>query len=168
MSSSAKKMLTVTLLGLTLTASSYLFALNNNANANHAVFVPKDIKWATGPDALPKGAEVVILEGDPSKSGPFTLRLKVPANYRIPPHWHPVIEHVTVISGDFYIGMGDKFDEKVAIEMPTGSFAYMQPKMNHFAFTHEPAIVQLHGNGPWGITYVNPQDDPRNKKQQTQ
>jgi len=163
MSTFVNKMLTATLCSLALTATTQLFALDNTSNADHAVYAPKDIKWMTGPDALPKGTEVAILEGDPSKAGPFTLRLKFPANYRIPPHWHPAIEHVTVISGEFYIGMGDKLDEKTAIAMPTGSFAFMAPEMHHYAFTHDPAIVQLHGIGPWGITYINPQDDPRNK-----
>lgn len=159
----SKKIFTAALCGIAFTTLN-LYALENNSSPDHTIFIPKDIKWTTAPDVLPKGAEISVLEGDPSKNGPFTLRLKLPTNYRIPPHWHPVIEHVTVISGTLYIGMGDKFDEKLAKELTMGSFAYMQPGMRHFAFTHSPAIIQLHGIGPWGITYVNPQDDPRNHK----
>jgi hypothetical protein len=125
---------------------------------------PKDIKWVNGPDALPKGAKVAVLEGDPAMEGPFTLRLKLPANYRIPPHWHPVIEHITVLSGTFYVGMGDKLDPKQATALPVNSFAYMAPEMHHFAFTKGEVIIQLHGMGPWAITYIDPNDDPRNKK----
>lgn len=130
--------------------------------ADHQIFTPKDIQWINGPDSLPKGSQVAVLEGDPSKEGPFTLRLKMPANYRIPPHWHPIIEHITIISGTLYVGMGDKLDQKITTALPTGSFAYMMPNMHHFALTKgNGAIVQLHGNGPWGITYIDPKDDPR-------
>lgn len=129
---------------------------------DRGIFTPADIKWKDGPDSLPKGAKIAVLEGNPALAGPFTIRLKFPADYRIPPHWHPVIEHITVLSGTFYVGMGDHFDKKAAVRLPTGSFAYMMPEMHHFAFTQEPAVLQLHGMGPWGITYVNPKDDPRN------
>jgi hypothetical protein len=151
------------ILALVLATTSISFAAQNHSD--NKIITPNEMQWTVGPDALPKGAEMVVLEGNPAKAGPFTLRLKVPADYKIPPHWHPVVEHVTVISGTFYMGMGDKFDEKVATEMPVGSFAFMQPKMHHFAFSHDAAVIQLHGVGPWGITYLNPKDDPRNTKQ---
>ena len=78
------------------------------------------------------------------------------------PHWHPAVEHVTVISGTFYMGMGDKFKEKKAKKLTPGGFAAMEIGSRHYAFTkNEPSIIQLHGMGPWGITYVNPKDDPR-------
>ena len=128
---------------------------------DHAIFTPKDIQWQEGPTSLPKGAKIAVLEGNPAAEGPFTIRLKFPANYRIPPHWHPVIEHITVLSGTFYVGMGDQFDKKNAVKLPAGSFAYMMPEMHHFAYTKDPVVLQLHGMGPWGITYVNPKDDPR-------
>lgn len=148
---------TLLIAGFVETAIAY-----ENTESDHAVFTPKDIHWMNGPDSLPKGAKIAVLEGDPSKAGPFTMRLKFPSNYRIPPHWHPVIEHITVISGNFYIGMGDKFDPKISKTLPTASFAYMMPEMRHFAFTKGEAVVQLYGVGPWGITYVDPKDDPRN------
>lgn len=157
-----QRFITYTLSTIVLATTSLSFAADTNSN--HKIFTPNDIQWSTNIDSLPKGVEVAVLEGDPSKTGPFTLRLKMPANYRIPPHWHPGIEHVTVLSGTFYMGTGDKFDEKQVMEMPTDSFAYMRAKTYHFAFTHDPVILQLHGIGPWGVTYLNPQDDPRNVK----
>lgn len=155
------QMICVTLFSLVIAATPALFAENTQSN-DHVIFTPEKIKWETGPMSLPKGAQLAVLEGDPSKSGPFTLRLKMPANYHIPPHWHPNIEHITILSGALYVGMGDKFDEKKATKLSAGSFAYMQPEMHHYAFTKTPSIIQLHAEGPWGVTYVNSEDDPRN------
>jgi hypothetical protein len=131
----------------------------------HAIVATPDaIKWAPAPAALPAGAKLAVLEGDPAKQGPFTMRLSLPADYRIPPHFHPVTEHVTVIEGTFYVGMGETFDASKASALPTGTFAALEPGVRHFAFTKGAATIQLHGVGPWGLTYVNPADDPRSKK----
>jgi hypothetical protein len=130
----------------------------------HLMVSPTEITWAEGPPSLPKGARMAVLEGDLAAAGPFTARLKVPAGYRIPPHWHPAIEHVTVLEGDFYMGAGDTFDEKKLHRLPPGSLAVMQIGVRHFASTQAPAVIQIHGIAPWGITYVNPADDPRTAK----
>jgi uncharacterized RmlC-like cupin family protein len=98
-----------------------------------------------------------------SEPVPFTIRLRFPANYRLPAHWHPAVERVTVLSGTFHMGMGDKLDTSKSMAVAAGSIMIMQPKTNHFAWTAEETIVQLNGTGPWGITYVNPADDPRKK-----
>ena len=132
--------------------------------ADHIMVMPNDIKWLDAPPSLPPGAKLAVIEGDPKAAGLFTMRIKVPANYMIMPHWHPADEHVTVIKGSFYMGLGEKFDKKTAKEIPTAGFAVMLMGTRHFAFTKEETIVQIHGMGPWGITYVNPADDPRNKK----
>ena len=95
---------------------------------------------------------------------PFTIRIKLPADYKIPAHWHPAIEHVTVLSGTFNLGMGDKLDPTKTKALPAGSMAIMQPKTNHFGWTKEETIVQVHGVGPWGVNYVDPADDPRKKQ----
>jgi quercetin dioxygenase-like cupin family protein len=129
-------------------------------HAGHTMVTPKDLKWADVP-SLPPGAQLAVIQGPMNEAKPFTVRLKFPANYRIPPHSHPAIEHVTVISGTFHMGAGDKFDPKKGRALPPGSVAIMQPKTNHFAWTKGETIVQLHGTGPWGVTYVNPADDPR-------
>jgi quercetin dioxygenase-like cupin family protein len=107
------------------------------------------------------GTKVVVVEGPMNEAVPFSMRLKFPAGTKIPAHWHPAIEHVTVISGVFNMGVGDKLDESKARALPAGSIAIMQPKTNHFGIMNEETIVQVHGIGPWQITYVNPADDPR-------
>jgi quercetin dioxygenase-like cupin family protein len=122
---------------------------------------PDELQWAPGPGSLPPGAEVVLIEGSPSEPGPLTLRLKFPAGYRIPAHTHPAIEHITVLSGVFNIGMGDVLDVAQGRAMPVGSFVVMPVGHTHFAWTDEETIVQLHSNGPWGIDYVDPANDPR-------
>jgi anti-sigma factor ChrR (cupin superfamily) len=119
-----------------------------------------DLKWGPAPPALPKGAEITVLSGDPSKDGPFVLRLKMPSGYKVPAHSHPTDESATVISGNFHIGMGDKFDETKAIELTAGGYAEAPAKMNHYGWVSSPSVVQLHGQGPFAITYVNPADDP--------
>jgi hypothetical protein len=130
----------------------------------HAIVATPDaIKWAAAPGSLPAGAKLAVLEGDPAKAGPFTMRLSLPADYRIAPHFHPVTEHVTVIDGTFYVGMGETFDAATASALPTGTFAALEPGVRHFAFTKVATTIQLHGVGPWALTYVNPADDPRTK-----
>jgi hypothetical protein len=93
------------------------------------------------------------------------MRIMVPATYRIAPHHHPADEHVTVISGDFALGMGETFVESALETLPVGGFAMMKTGTRHFASSANGAVVQLHGMGPWGLTYVNPADDPRNATQ---
>jgi quercetin dioxygenase-like cupin family protein len=112
---------------------------------------------------LPSGAEAPVLFGDPSKEGPFALRLKLPAGYRVPPHMHPVDEVVTVISGTFSLGMGETADQSSAQHLPAGSFFALPPGMAHYVFIDEGAVIQINTVGPWGLTYVNPADDPRQK-----
>jgi quercetin dioxygenase-like cupin family protein len=102
-----------------------------------------------------------VLYGDPSKEGLFAIRLKLPKGYRVPPHTHPQPEIVTVISGVFHIGMGDTADDSKAKALPAGSFIAIEPGMAHFAFFDEETVIQTNSKGPWGITYVNPKDDPR-------
>jgi anti-sigma factor ChrR (cupin superfamily) len=130
--------------------------------AAHIMVSPADLKWADVP-SLPPGAKIAVIEGPPTEAVPFTFRLKFPANYKIPAHSHPAIEHVTVISGTFNLGFGDKLEEAKAKPLSAGSVAIMQPKTNHFGWTKEETVVQVHGVGPWGVTYVNPADDPRKK-----
>src|SRR5262245_61728928 len=106
---------------------------------------------------------IAKLEGDPTKDGPFVFRVKLPDGYRVPPHVHPKIERVTVISGMFYIGEGDKFDAKKGHAMGAGTFGHWPPGMKHFVWTEGETVLQFHGMGPWSIEYINPSDDPRRK-----
>jgi hypothetical protein len=128
----------------------------------HTMVKPGDLKWTDMP-SLPKGAKLAVIEGPLNESVPFTFRLKFPASYQIPAHWHPTVEHVTVISGNLNLGTGDKLDRAKTKAMPAGSFGIMPAKMNHFAWTKGETVVQVHGMGPWGVNYVNPADDPRKK-----
>jgi hypothetical protein len=127
-------------------------------------FSPAEVKWKDGPASLPAGAIFAVLDGDPAKEGFFTMRLWLPDGFKIAPHWHPKVEHVTVISGTFNLGMGEKFDQSATREMPTGTFGFWAAGMRHFAWAKGDTVIQLHGIGPWMITYVNPADDPRNAK----
>ncbi len=123
---------------------------------------PDDLKWGPASKALPPGAQAVVLDGNPNEKGLFAMRLKVPAGYRIPPHSHPRQERVTVIAGRFQLGHGRSFDEAKLRNLEAGSFFSLPPGMEHFARAAEDTILQLNGEGPWAINYVNPADDPRN------
>jgi quercetin dioxygenase-like cupin family protein len=127
----------------------------------HIMTTEAEIVWKDGPPSLPAGAKMAVLEGNPSAPGPFTMRIKVPAGYKIPPHFHPADEHVTVIAGAFSMAVGETFDEKALKDLPSGGFAVMATGTRHFAMSREGGTVQVHGIGPWGITYVNSTDDPR-------
>lgn len=162
------------LVGSVLVCSALLFSLRLAADeakahkksatmADH-IITPDMIKFAPGPPVLPAGFELAGLDGNMMKKGSeYTVRLRFPDGYKIPAHFHPGDEHVTVISGTFWMGMGDKFDEASLKEMPAGSFHKIPKGARHYAMSKGQTVIQLHGVGPWGITYVNPADDPRKK-----
>src|SRR5258706_1595587 len=102
------------------------------ATEPHVVLAPEDIKFGPAPPVFPAGMTVALLSGDPAKPGPFTVRSKMPAGYRIPPHWHPVAEYLTIVSGSIAFGMGDKFDASTMKTGPAGGYAVMPPEMRHF------------------------------------
>lgn len=133
--------------------------------AEHRVFTPADIKWVDAPPALPKGAKMAVLLGDPMAPGLFTMRIKVPAGYKVPPHFHPADENMTVLSGDVHMALGDTWDETKGHVLPVGAFATMPTGVHHYAWSKKGAVFQIHAMGPWGITYLNPADDPRNGKE---
>lgn len=128
--------------------------------AGHAMR-PDQLAWMPAPPVLPKGAQATVLAGDPAKAGPFTIRLKAPAGYRIPAHSHPSTERVTVISGDFRVGMGDRIDEAKAQQLGSGGFIELPANMNHYALMGSETVVQIDSTGPFAITYVDPAEDPR-------
>jgi quercetin dioxygenase-like cupin family protein len=133
--------------------------------AEHRVYAQGEIQYGDPPPGLPKGAKVAVLQGDPSAAGVFTMRVMLPAGYRIPPHHHPADENITVLVGELYMGVGETFDEGKAHSLGAGAFGTMPMGMRHYAFTKAETVFQLHGMGPWGIIYVNPEDDPRSGKQ---
>jgi quercetin dioxygenase-like cupin family protein len=124
-------------------------------------------KWGPAPPMLPPGAQIAVLEGDPTKAVPFTVRLKFPANYDIAAHSHPGDEHVTVVSGELFIGMGNKLDKKSGMALGVGGFALMPANSNHFAYTKSETTIVLYGQGPVEFKYVNTADDPRTKTSTT-
>ena len=127
----------------------------------HVIFTPAQVAWGEAPPSFPKGARFATLVGDPTKPGPFTIRAVFPAGYKIMPHWHPTAEHVTVLEGTYAMGKGDTFDMKALHSLPPGSFSMMPAETRHFAYTEKGVTIQVHGTGPFTLTYVNPADDPR-------
>src|SRR3954464_307552 len=130
----------------------------NPAAASHNLLRPADIKWGPAPAVLRKGAQIAVLAGDPGATGPYTVRLKLPAGYKIAPHWHPTDENVTVLAGTFSLGMGETYDLKSLKVLPVGGYAVLPAEMRPFAFTKSGATVQVHGTGPFVINYVNAAD----------
>jgi hypothetical protein len=149
---------TILVFAVALTGTTAVFAQGSNVSV---ISGPAALKWGPAPPGLPKGAEVAVLAGDPAKEGRFAVRLKMPANYQIPAHHHSTPENVTVLSGSFHAGMGDKLDETKAEAFEPGGFAAMPANMNHYGWTVSETVVQIEANGPFDIIYVNPQDDPR-------
>jgi hypothetical protein len=129
------------------------------------LFTPDQIQYGPVPAFLPPGAQLAVLEGNPTAAtGDFTVRLKMPNGYRIPPHWHPNRENATVIVGTFKMGVGDTFDESKMVTFRAGSFGYMDPTMHHYVMASGEVVVQVHGMSPLEINYINPNDDPRKRK----
>jgi quercetin dioxygenase-like cupin family protein len=131
------------------------------AQHEHVLLNEQDIQWEDAPPLIPPGAKAAVLQGNPTEKGLFTIRLKLPANYKVPAHWHPRDEHVIVLSGALYMGMGDKLDPHAGKAVKAGGFALVPAKKHHYAYTKEPTTIQVYGIGPVEFTYVNPDDDPR-------
>ncbi len=145
-------------LGVTMTVASAA------AQSTH-VLVPADkVQWGPAPPQLPAGAQVSVLEGNPAEKGAMTLRLKFPADYKIPPHWHSMAERVTVLSGALHVGMGDRLDRQASQTLEPGGFVSLPAKMHHFAWTATPTVVQISLEGPFDIFYGNPADDPQKRQ----
>jgi len=130
-------------------------------SGTHLMVSPAELTWNDLP-SLP-GVKIAVIEGPLTQAGPIMFRLKFPANYQVPPHSHPGIEHITIISGTLNMGMGDVFDRTKTRALTPGSVAIMPPGTHHFVWTSEETIGQVHSTGPWSVTYVNPADDPSKK-----
>ncbi len=117
-----------------------------------------EIKWGPVPPALPPGAQIAVLHGDPFKKQVFALRLKMPDGYKIGTHWHTQDEQLTILSGTFMLAMGDSGAEPHALE--AGAYHFLPGKMRHSASAKGEVVLEMHGMGPFDIHYVNPADDP--------
>jgi hypothetical protein len=134
------------------------------AAAAKTMFTPGEIAYGPPPPFVPPGATIAVLEGNPmGTTGDYTVYMKCPNGYKIPPHWHPKRENVTVISGTLKVGMGDKWEDGKMASFPAGSFAYVDPSMHHYAMASGDTLIQVHGMAPLAFTYVNPADDPSKK-----
>jgi quercetin dioxygenase-like cupin family protein len=159
--------LTTTLFGslaAALLCSVFVKAATVAQTPAHVMENPGTAKWGAAPPMLPAGAQIAVLTGDPTKAGPYTVRLKFPANYDIPAHSHPTDENVVVVSGTLFTGMGTKLDKKAGSALGVGGFALMPANVNHFAYTKSETTIVLYGQGPVEFKYVNPADDPRTKR----
>jgi quercetin dioxygenase-like cupin family protein len=150
--------------GLLCAVSLFVTISAQTPSSEKKAFTPEAIPFGPAPPFLAPGAQVAVLEGNPSaSSGDFTVRVKMPDGYRIAPHWHPNRENVTVISGTFKVGMGDDFDENKMAAFPAGSFAYLDPDMHHYAMASGEVVVQVHGMAPLQFNYIHASDDPSRK-----
>jgi len=138
------------------------FVTLSSAQQHHEMVPGDAIKWGPAPPSLPPGAQGAILMGNPAKEGPFVLRLKFPDGFVVAPHRHSKEEHVTVLSGGFAVGTGEKVDA-AARPLPPGSFVRLPAEMPHYARAAGETVVQINGVGPFDVRYVDPKDDPRLK-----
>ncbi len=129
----------------------------------HVMVTPADLKWGSVPPTLPAGAQLAVLDGDPTKPGYFSIRLKMPDGYKVAPHWHPTDENIVVVQGVFKIGGGDTYSDSATHELTAGSFTKMPKRMHHFAGAKGETIIQIYGSGPFVVNYLNPADDPSKK-----
>lgn len=138
------------------TSKSYY---NQEQQPTPIFITPDQLHW-NSIESLP-GAYCALLDGDPSKKGPYIVRLKLPANYKVPPNWQTATIFVTVISGSYHIGVGDKFDREQGKTLMAGSSVVIPSKSHLYFWTTQEVILQVHGIGPWNVHYIDPSDDPR-------
>ena len=131
------------------------------AQAPGSASAQPELKWGPAPAIFPAGAQMAVLQGNPGGTELFTVRLRMPSGYKIPPHTHPTDEHVTVISGTFRVGMGEKLEASKTMALKAGGFVTAPAHAAHYAIAQGPTIVQVHAMGPFAMTYVNPADTPR-------
>ena len=153
-----KYMLATTLVVATLGIPA--LAAGDAAVEHHTLTGSAAVKWGAPPPVLPAGAKFAVIDGDPAAAGPVTIRVQMPAGYKIAPHWHPSDEHVTVLAGSIALGMGDTPDPAHMTTLRAGGYVVAPAKMHHCAASKNGATIQIHLMGPFGITYVNPADDP--------
>lgn len=137
------------------------------AGAHHMVSA-KSIVWQAAPPSMPPGAKIAVLHGDPAKDGYFVMRIKAPDGFKVPAHYHPSDENLTVIQGTFMIGTGEKADPAGLKPLAAGDYMFMPKETRHYGSMKGETVLQVSGMGPFAITYVNPDDDPRNKKSPSQ
>jgi hypothetical protein len=132
--------------------------------AKSMMVAPSEASWSPAPPSLPAGAEITVLEGNPGQPGPFTFQVRFPDGYKVMPHWHPTDERQTVVKGTVMMGMGEKWDDGAMKELAPGGFVLLPAKHSHYVVTKGEVIMQVQAEGPFEITYINANDDPRKKQ----
>jgi len=136
---------------ITTVLSALVFARFEEKRQDHTVVSPASINWKPAGPVM----SMAVLSGSPESEGSsFVIRLKLADGAKVPPHWHPIDEHVTVLSGTFYMGTGETFDESAAMPMAVGSYSLMPKEVRHFAWATGETIVQIHGVGPFKTFFV--------------
>jgi len=154
-------LLPLTALGALLLGGALAADATDAAAPGVMALTPSEMKWgAQGGLAMP-GMEQLKLVGDPAKPGPYTLRLKFPAGYKLAPHTHPDSREVTILTGTWYTGYGETFDAAKLKALPAGSFYTEPANVPHFVEVREPVVIQVSGTGPSGRKFVNPADAPK-------
>ena len=161
-----KRLVSVSPALLLLISLCFAQTTKEQKDPGHVMTTPNQIKWqaAPAPGQLPSGAQIAVLDGDPSQSGVlYTIGVKMPNGFRIPPHWHPMDASVTVVQGIFVMGLGEKFDSTRGQELKPGSYMRVSKEVRHYEWTKGETIIYVYGLGPLDHIYVNPADDPRQK-----
>lgn len=153
-----RRLLLTTVAGLALATT--LHAQGSTMHAQHAAS-GSSLHWGPAPAVFPKGARMAVVSGDPSKTGPFTVELSMPAGYRIAPHYHPTAEHVEVKQGTFLVGMGDTVQRAKMRALMRGQSGDVPATMHHYAMAKTRTVIAVSADGPFALTYVNPADDPQ-------
>jgi hypothetical protein len=142
---------------LVVPAVAQLSGTSASASPNHTLIAPSDLKW----QPLIPGAEMAVLWGDPGKPGDqYAMRIRSTQQVKVPPHWHPQDEHITILEGTFRFGMGEKFDAAALSNASPGAYVVIPREMRHFGVLDTGGVMQISGVGPFVINYVNPADDP--------
>jgi hypothetical protein len=129
--------------------------------ASHAIVTPDQLVWKP----LIPGVEMAVVSGDPDrKGGLYVIRIRTKGEVKVPPHWHVTDEHVTVLAGSFLVAHGDKYDASKLIELKAGAHSLFPAAMRHFGLHKAGNVIEVYGDSPFVVNFVNPEDDPKRAK----
>ena len=148
-------MVCATLAGMAAMAIAVSGQENKESMKAHKIVHSGDLKWTP----IIKGCAIATVEGDYNAEGqPFVLRFQCADGAKVPAHWHPTDENMTVLKGSFLLGMGETFDESKLKPMNTGNFLFIPKEMRHFGKIKGDTMIQVHGVGPFKVNWVNPSE----------
>ena len=155
------KLFIITFISFLMLPSGAVTADDRYRGDGHMMVTPDELVWQPVA-SMGEGAEIAFIEGDIAAEEPFTFRIRMQDGYQIRPHVHPAYERVTVLQGTLYFAHGKTYDANETQRLPVGSVAIMPSGAPMFGYADGTTVIQLHGTGPWGIEYIDPNDDPRN------